>query len=626
MGQSIRWGTKQEALIGAAVGTAVLLLVMSLYVLDLFEWLELRTYDLRYALLPSRPLETPILLIRFDDESEAKLNLRAADVGYGLHATAVRRLVEAGAAIIAFDIIFSRPSDHGEDAEFAQAIREAGNVVLARYIGEQDHKIPLPIIRNGELGEGLINVVLDSDGVLRSVPLLGFDYSEASAGPEPILTMAVEVARLFLLPEEEHELDLEDVAELGIGPLRIPYPDGRMRIHFYGPPGTFPRVSFWKIVTGEFDRDLVRGKIVLIGASAPSLHDSYQTPYTEKRMLALFGHEETRGVRMDGFEIHANAVQTILDGRFIHRSKDRWGLVPMLLIGTGLLGIMLLILSHGNPILAALAWLGLLAGIMIAGYWLFWKSHYWLDVMPMVAMVLAQASAGVAYQRYLEGRKRRQVQALFGRYVSPQVVEHLVRHPEMANPSGRKERLTIFFSDVRGFTGMSEKMEPQDVQRLLSEYFHEMTCILFKYGGTLDKFMGDGLMAFFGNPEPQPDHARRAVFTALEMQDAVARLNRQWLTAGRQPIGVGMGINTGEVTVGNLGSKDFLDYTVIGDQVNLACRLERLAGAGEIIITQATYDDVKAEIEAEILSPVELKGKSELIPIYRVLRRRLNWR
>jgi len=210
---------------------------------------------------------------------------------------------------------------------------------------------------------------------------------------------------------------------------------------------------------------------------------------------------------------------------------------------------------------------------------------------------------------------------MFGRYVSARVVEQLVQNPDLANPSGRKERLTMFFSDVRGFTSMSEKMEPQDVQHLLSEYFTEMTHILFKHEGTLDKFMGDAIMAFFGNPEPQPDHARRAVLMALEMQEAVARLNQKWTAAGRRTIGVGMGINTGEVTVGNLGSKDFLDYTVIGDAVNLACRLEEGAKAGEILITQATYDDVKDAVEVEPLEPIRVKGKSHPIPIYRVLRR-----
>jgi adenylate cyclase len=156
---------------------------------------------------------------------------------------------------------------------------------------------------------------------------------------------------------------------------------------------------------------------------------------------------------------------------------------------------------------------------------------------------------------------------------------------------------------------------------LLSEYFTEMTGILFKYEGTLDKFMGDAIMAFFGNPVPQADHAKRAVRMALEMQEAIARLNETLTAQGRRTIGVGMGINTGDVTVGNLGSKDFLDYTVIGDAVNLACRLEQNAKAGDIIITQATYDEVKNIVEAEPMEPIRVKGKSEPIPIYRVLRR-----
>lgn len=162
-------------------------------------------------------------------------------------------------------------------------------------------------------------------------------------------------------------------------------------------------------------------------------------------------------------------------------------------------------------------------------------------------------------------------------------------------------------------------MEPQEVQRLLSEYFSAMTHILFTHGGTLDKFMGDAVMAFFGNPEPQPDHAVRAVRMALEMQEAVNRLNQRWAEEGRTAIGVGMGINTGDVTVGNLGSLEFLDYTVIGDTVNLACRLEQNAKAGHILITQATYDEVKDLVEVERMEPIKVKGKSEPVPVYRVV-------
>lgn len=605
-----------------AIGGGITLLIIGLHLLGAFEWLELRTYDLRYALLPTAQLRTPILLVRIDEESEARLNVRATDTPRAMYAAAVRNLADAGASLIAFDVIFSRPQDPGEDADFAEAIAEAGNVVLARYIGEKGHMTPVPNLRQGELSEALVNIALESDGVLRGVPLLGLDYSGTVSDPEPVLAMSLEVARLFMDPTGEPELDLERQSELGIGTLRIPYPDGRMRINFSGPPGTFPRIPFWRAVTGDLAPEAVRGKIVLVGAATPSLHDDYQTPHTEKLVVALTGQtERMRGLRMDGFEIHANAIQTILDRGFVYRSQDQWGLVPGLLVALGALGTVLLIRSHSRPLVVTILCVGLLSGIGMAGYLLFWWQRYWLDLVPLGALIAAQFSAGLAYQRYLEGEKRYQIQGLFGRYVSARVVEQLIRNPDMANPSGRKERLTVFFSDVRGFTSLAEKMEPQDVQRLLGEYFTEMTRILFRHGGTLDKFMGDAVMAFFGNPEPQPDHARRAVFMALDMQDTVATLNRQWAAEGRPTIGVGMGIHTGDVTVGNLGSKDFLDYTVIGDNVNLACRLEQNAGAGEILVSQATYDEVTLVVEAVPLEPIRVKGKSEPVPVYRVVRR-----
>ncbi|MEW6544367.1 MAG: adenylate/guanylate cyclase domain-containing protein [Nitrospirota bacterium] len=611
---------KREPVVRVVLGGGLTVLFIGLYALNTFEWLELRSYDLRFALLPSPPLQTPILLVRIDEETEAQLNVRSADVSRAMYAQAVRNLAQAGAAIIAFDVIFSRPRNQEEDADFARAIAEAGNVILARYIGEKGHKTPLPILREAERGEALINVELDRDGVLRNMPLVGLDYSGEGPEPEPVLAMSLEVARQYLDPGGEQELELGD--PLGIGSLRIPNPDGRMRINYYGPPATFPRISFWRAVKGVLAPDEVRGKLVLIGASAPSLHDYYKTPFGERKQMTLSGKSEaTQGVRMDGFEIHANAIQTILDRSFIYRSRDQWGLVPGLMIGMGIIGTMLLMKTWSKSLLIEVFRVVILVGIGAVAFGLFWWSRYWLDIVPLYSLVAAQYSGAVSYQRYMEGRKRREVQAMFGRYVSQRVVEQLVKNPDMANPSGRKERLTVFFSDVRGFTSMSEKMEPQEVQQLLSEYFTEMTRILFKHGGTLDKFMGDAVMAFFGNPEPQPDHALRAVLMALEMQEAIGRLNEKWAAEGRRTIGVGMGINSGDVTVGNLGSKDFLDYTVIGDNVNLACRLEQNAKAGEIIITQATYDEVKHAVEVEPMEPVRVKGKSEPIPIYRVVGR-----
>lgn len=625
-GRFLDW-IRRDAVLRVVWGGGITIGFILLFLLDAFEWFELRSYDLRYSAfehLPKAPLNTPVLLLRIDEETEDQLNVRAQDITRAMYADAVTHLANAGAALIGFDIIFSRAKDPAQDRSFAEAMRKAGNVVLARYIGEKGHRVPLQMFRDAALSEALINVELEKDRCLRSMPLLALDLSGDE--PVPVLSMSLELARLYLGGEGAQEVDLSRADAITVGSLTVPYPDGRMRIRFYGPPGTFPRMSFWRAVKGELDPAAVRGKIVLIGPSTPTLHDYYCTPYLQKKAATLKleqteGEEKVRGALMDGFEIHANAIQTILDRRFVTRSKDQKGLVPGILLVQGILGTWLLISKkRGSFITTLFKWV-FYVGIGAVGLVLLWRYDYWLDITPMYFLLAAQHSAAVSYQRLIERKRRRQVEGMFGRYVSRQVRDFLIEHPEAANPSGRKERLTIFFSDIRGFTSMSEKMEPQEVQQLLSEYFTEMTSILFRHGGTLDKFMGDAIMAFFGNPEPQPDHAKRAVLMALDMQEAIARLNRKWAGEGRRTIGVGMGINTGDVTVGNLGSKDFLDYTVIGDAVNLACRLEQNAKAGEIIITQATYDEVKDVVEAEPLEPIRVKGKSEPIPIFRVLRR-----
>ncbi len=627
----LEW-VKRDNVLRIAWGGGITLGFILLFSVGAFEWVELRSYDLRYTAfahfplnrLPSPPLDTPVLLLRVDEETEDHLNLRANDITRAMYADAVTNLAEAGASLIGFDVIFARPKDPKQDRAFAGAIARAGNVVLARYIGQKGHRVPLQLFRDAELSEAMINVVLQKDRCLRDMPLLALDFSGDE--PEPVLTMSLELARLYLNFEGEQELDLSKANYLGLGPLQIPYPNGRMLIRFHGPPGTFPRMSFWRAVTGEFDPNEIRGKIVLIGPSTPTLHDFYCTPYLQKDAATLKledSDEEVKvlGALMDGFEIHANAIQTILDRRFVTRSRDQKGVVPAILLIQGILGTWLLIQSkRGSFVTQVFKWVSVM-GIGGAGLLLLWKYDYWLDITPMYSLLVAQYGAAVAYQRLIERKKRRQVEGMFGRYVSHQIRDFLVLHPDAANPSGRKERLTIFFSDVRGFTSMSEKMEPQEVQQLLSEYFTEMTGILFKYEGTLDKFMGDAIMAFFGNPVPQPDQAKRAVLMALDMQEAIGRLNQKLAAEGRRTIGVGMGINTGDVTVGNLGSKDFLDYTVIGDAVNLACRLEQNAKAGDIIITQATYDEVRDVVEVEPMEPIRVKGKSEPIPIFRVLRR-----
>jgi len=246
-----------------------------------------------------------------------------------------------------------------------------------------------------------------------------------------------------------------------------------------------------------------------------------------------------------------------------------------------------------------------------------------LIVVPMFYPLSAGLFSylGITIFRFAtEEKEKKFIKSTFQRYVSSQVVDELIKNPEMLNMNGKKEWLSVFFSDIRGFTSMSEKMEPEEVVHILNEYLTEMTEIIFKYQGTLDKFIGDAIMAIWGAPKYFPNHAELAVRAAVEMQEKVKELCLRWESEGRKGIGIGMGVNTGFVVVGNMGSASYSDYTVIGDNVNLAARLEENAPAGKILISEATYQEVKDIVEVKLLEPLSVKGKQKAVKVYEVLK------
>jgi adenylate cyclase len=604
---------------GLLISATLTLLMGAIYALGGWEWLELRAYDLRFAVRGPRPVSNQVVLVTLDEESLQKLGTTLREFKRSLLARAIERLASSGARLIGIDMVLSNPSSHpDDDHQLRDAIARAGNVVLPRFISSEMTIPPWAVFRDVEMGEGLINVVLDEDGVLRSMPVLSAEVIQEEL--VPYLTFSLEIARLLNDPEGVQELDLSRPDQIRIGSLNIPSPDNKLLINFYGPPGTFLHLPIWRVVSGEFPSDWVSEKMVLIGSYTPSGYDVYRTPFTGgvQRVLAPWGGRAdlVHLDRMYGVEIHANALQTVLDKSFIRRSTP--GVVWALVVLLGLVSAAILLLVQ------RLLWATILFGlwivlIPIASMILFTLNNFWMDVVPLIATVAVNYFGGVAYQRYVEGKEKRRITNLFGRYVSTQVVARLIQTPSLLHLGGTKKRLTILFSDIRGFTAMSEQMDPAEVSRLLNEYFKEMTALIFKYDGTLDKFIGDAILVFFGDPIPYTDHARRAVEMALEMQEAVKRLNQKWLGEGGRPITVGIGINTGTVIVGNMGSEEYVDYTVIGDEVNLACRLEENAKGGQILITQNTYAEIKGEVKARPLEALSVKGKSQPIPVYEVL-------
>ncbi len=343
----------------------------------------------------------------------------------------------------------------------------------------------------------------------------------------------------------------------------------------------------------------VEGKALFVGLTATGTVDLRPTPFSPR--FPMVG-------------VVAATFANIVDKSFM-RASSSWADFLMVFF----IGMLITAFSPRFPPLK-----GAVFSVFVMAAW--GLLSYALFVRLVIVPVFYPLSAGLfsylgitIYRFATEEKEKKFIKSTFQRYVSSQVVDELIQNPEMLNMKGKKEWLTVFFSDIRGFTSMSEKMEPEDVVKILNEYLTEMTEIIFKYQGTLDKFIGDAIMAIWGAPKYFDNHAELAVRTAVEMQEKVKELCCRWESEGRRKIGIGMGINTGFVVVGNMGSASYSDYTVIGDNVNLAARLEENAPAGKILISAATYKEVKDIVKVHLLEPLSVKGKEKPVKVYEVL-------
>jgi adenylate cyclase len=409
------------------------------------------------------------------------------------------------------------------------------------------------------------------------------------------------------------------------GDLRVPVTSaGTFLIRWHGAKKdpleiSYPVVNFEKVVQvsmarenpepeytpeqlGAFLTQSFEGKIVLValtGAGAAS--DLRATPLSPVSA---------------GAEIHANALDNLLNNRF-NRFAPRALMAALLLIVTTLAG--LLVHPIRSPLVASLVGLALIAAWLAAGYVAMMQGWVIHPVTPSVAIFVAFV-ASTAINVVAEQRQTLRLRSTFGHYVSPQILDYLLSDPNRVQLGGERRELTILFSDIRGFTSISEASEPEEVVEMLNEYLSRMVDILLRHGGTLDKFIGDAVMGFWNAPTLDPDHARRAVECAIEMIDETARLRDTWVAEGKAEIRIGIGINTGEAVVGNIGSKQVFGYTVIGDAVNLASRLEgkNKDYGTEIIISEMTREKMGDRIASTYLDEVKVKGKERAVRIFEV--------
>jgi adenylate cyclase len=653
----------RRSLLGLAAGAIVALLLVGLRPTDPAQSLELKTLDWRFRTLhdPARA-DTNVVIVDVDNLSLDVLRPSLGRYPWARSAwvKVVQYLAVGGARAIAFDFTFPDPdlAHPDSDAAFAAAERAAGQVVQtltfqqvldtaevrrqARFREDSvamrelrargydvrgfppgsDYQVviaPYRALLEGARALGVINFTPDPvDGTARRVPLLYRFRGRAYPAFGLAVAMVADSARF------DGPLAWRPDA-LQLGRVLVPLDQGRMLLNWRGPyrdpqrrdhPETYRIYPIAQIIhsydlaatgeTPEVPLAAFRHKVVFIGSSGAGLFDARANPF---------------GPNDPGVVIHATAADNLLTGDFLRRASPAANLAATVLAAL-LAGIAASFISS--------VWWSVAAGVGLAAAYLgltlllFGGERIWLDAAVPTLAILLTFTGGMAVNYFTEGRHKRQIREMFSKYVAPEYVAQLAEDPSSIGLGGRRAELTILFSDIRGFTSISEKLEPHEVIEFLNEYLSEMAAIVKQAGGTLDKFIGDAVMAFWGEPVHHPDHADRAADCALAMQAATAKLAARWVAEGKPDLRIGVGINTADVVVGNIGSVEHkLDYTAIGDGVNLASRLESANKEFHtgIIVSEFTLAKLGDRFAVRALGDVKVKGKERPVAIYELLGR-----
>ena len=605
--------------------------------------LELKFYDLRFK---SRGPEKPgdeIVIVKIDEESIRTIGRWPWSREHW--AKLIERLTEWEVKVIGIDAIFAEKESTAADSQLARAIDESGSVVLGYFfltsegeirelkegylggdvgpVGPQ--KIPIlfrdqkakevpvlealymrsniEIISEKAKALGFFNVVPDDDGTVRWVPLVIKFLKNCYPA------LAIQILNEYL---ENPQPPLLRVADFGLervqlGDIVIPTDKtGRLLINYRGGRNSFRGHSFANVIAGEVPKEEFRGKIVLVGATAIGIYDARVTPFD---------------AGLPGVEIHATVIDNILRRDFILRPGWVQAVeIPAIIMMALIPGLLFLRLS---PLRGASISMGLLLIYIFTNWYLFTSQRVWINLVYPILGFCGVFVATTVYQYFTEEREKRKIRNAFQFYVSAGVVDEILKDPGKLKLGGERKVLTVLFSDIKGFSYLSETLAPDTLSKLLNLYLTPMTVTVFKYQGTLDKYMGDAIMAIFGAPLEQNDHAEKACHTAIDMVGALKGLHKRWEIDGIPEISIGIGINTGPMSVGNMGSNMLFDYTVVGDHVNLGSRLEKLNReyGTNIIISEFTHRHIQDKFTCRELDIVRVRGRKEPVRIFELLGR-----
>ena len=639
----------------------------------LTEFIELKLYDLKFRYRGTRPAGKEVVIIAIDDASVKEVG--RWPWSREVLARLVNRLKESEPRVVALDIIFAereitagvealghlrrsltatglmspkvaalveREEKRADvDRQLTQAIargsptvlgfyfREVGGMAvgakpehflgskaiqastynLVRLLDRKPQRLPLlgargvevnlPEMTEAAAGGGYFNMVPDLDGIVRWLPMA------IAYGPDIYAPLVLVSLQHFQdRPPLGITLSQGGVEGLRLGTQTIPVDRfGRFHINYLGPPGSFPTYSAADVIAGRLPPEALKDKIALVGATAVGIYDLRVTPFS--------------GIS-PGIEIQATALDNILQGNFL--KLPPLGHIPVLLIVVALGGILGFAMTRLSAAWGFLMTSYLAMGYIWVNYFLFLKG-WQLELFYPLAQIGGVYTSVTVLKFLAEEKERLRIKKAFQSYVAPTVVDEIIRHPERLRLGGERRELTILFCDIRGFTNLSETLEPEALVEVLHNFLNPMSEIIVEHGGTIDKYMGDAIMALFGAPLAFEDHADRACRTALAMLAALKRLDREWEAKGQPTLRIGVGLNSGTVAVGNMGSDRLFDYTAVGDNVNLASRLEALNKyyGTDILISASTAQALDNRFILQEVDLVQVKGKKQPLLIFELL-------
>jgi len=522
-----------------------------------------------------------IIIVAIDDNSLQEIGRWPWN--RDVFANAINQMTQA--KVIAIDVAFFEASSPEQDKQLGEAVSKANVIIPVEYttFAKQGDKVIgqrllLPIQGLENAKKGYINVVTDSDGVTRAV---NTDISEEYDN------FAYETYKEYWKKE-------------------INAKKSRFLVNFAGPPGSFKTYSITDVVNKRIESSEFENKLILIGATSPDLHDDYFVP-------------TSKGKAMPGVEIHANTIQTMINKDFLQEESS---LLNAIIIIIAALSAALIVAKFGIKGITIFSPLIVLVYILLSIY-LFDKGI----IMNLVYLPLTISSVYVAetiYAYRATKQEKQQIKEAFTKYVSAEVVSEVMKTPDKLQLGGARKEVTIFFSDIRGFTTLSEGLNPEKLVHLLNEYLSAMTDIIMKHQGLVDKYIGDAIMAFWGAPLEQENNAELACETSIEMQRKLAELNKKWALEKLPALKIGIGLNTGEAIIGNMGSYKRFDYTAIGDNINLGSRLEGLTKQYQVGILTSEITRKKAGdgFVFRKIDLVQVKGKTKPIWIYELICRK----